>query len=68
MVNGLRDKVVPFYSTTRFVEELTEAGVSVQWRVLPCGHYTLARVPFSWWSLLLAVRFMRRSVPWFSPQ
>jgi pimeloyl-ACP methyl ester carboxylesterase len=61
MVNGRRDKVVPFYSTTRFVEELREAGVSLQWRVLPCGHYTLARVPFSWWSLLLAVRFMRRS-------
>jgi hypothetical protein len=46
MVNGRRDKVVPFDSTTRFVEDLSEAGVSIQWRVLPCGHYTLGSFPF----------------------
>ncbi len=61
MVNGRRDKVVPFDATARFVEELRAAGVRVEWRVLPCGHYTLASVPFSWLSLLLAVHFMRRS-------
>ncbi|HLG82059.1 MAG TPA: alpha/beta hydrolase family protein [Bradyrhizobium sp.] len=61
MVNGRRDKVVPFHSTVRFVNELRTAGVNVQWRVLPCGHYTLADPPFSWWSLLLAVWFMSRS-------
>jgi pimeloyl-ACP methyl ester carboxylesterase len=59
IISGKFDQVVPFDQATRFVTALRDASVPVEWRVLPCGHFTLADLPFSVISLLKIVLFLR---------
>lgn len=59
IVSGKIDEVVPFDTASRFVDELCAAGIRPDWLVLPCGHYTLSSFPFSWLSLIRAMRFLR---------
>jgi fermentation-respiration switch protein FrsA (DUF1100 family) len=61
IVSGRRDKVVPFEQTEKFFTELRAAQANVDWRVLSCGHYTLARFPFNLAALFLTAGFMRRN-------
>ena len=37
-------------------------GICYERLELPCGHYTLARAPFSYWAGLRAARFLRRAL------
>lgn len=60
IVSGKRDEVVPFGLATDYVSALTEAGVDVQWRVLPCGHYTLSMFPFSIMMIVDLLKFLRK--------
>jgi hypothetical protein len=58
ILTGRRDRVVSFQLGQDFVGALQSAGVQFSARVLPCGHYTLARFPFNVACLLLTLRFL----------
>lgn len=60
IVSALYDKVVLYRSVKIFVDELREAKAKLTWRVLPCGHYTLGKLPFSVVALGLTARFLMR--------
>ncbi len=60
LVSGSEDKVVLFDQTTRYIAALRGANVDVKWRVLPCGHYTLATMPFSVIALIYVLRHLLR--------
>lgn len=59
MVSGRRDEVVRFGLATDYANALTEAGVDLKWRVLPCGHYTLSMFPFSIIMVANLLKFLR---------
>jgi pimeloyl-ACP methyl ester carboxylesterase len=58
ILSARRDGVVPFRSSQAFISALQRAGVPLIWRILPCGHYTLARFPFDVAALLLTLHFL----------
>ena len=60
IVSGARDEVVRIGLATDFVDALTDAGVDVQWRVLPCGHYTLSMFPFSIMMIVDLLKFLTK--------
>ena len=60
IVSGARDEVVRIGLATDFVDALTGAGVDVQWRVLPCGHYTLSMFPFSIMMIVDPLKFLTK--------
>jgi hypothetical protein len=59
IISASRDRVVAPSLTRRFVEELRGAGGRPAWRILPCGHYSLALFPFSAMAFFLLARFLR---------
>jgi hypothetical protein len=59
IISGRRDQVVLFRLATAFVRALSVGGVQLSWRVLPCGHYTLAVFPFNIISLYQTIRFLK---------
>jgi hypothetical protein len=60
IISGSRDKVVLPYLTRRFVDQIRGCGGSCAWRVLPCGHYSVALLPFNVTAFLSLVTFFRR--------
>lgn len=58
IIVGRRDGVVPFVLGERFVDELKSVGANNESHVIPCAHYTLAKVPFSLMCLWYTVRFL----------
>jgi len=47
IVSGARDRVVQPYLTQRLADQLRSCQASLQWKPLPCGHYSLALFPFN---------------------
>lgn len=59
IVSGSRDEVVRYEVARSFVEALRAAGMKVRWKVLPCGHYSLAMKAFAIVTLAAVGRFLR---------
>ena len=62
LVSGRYDLSFPFELTQQLWRSLDEHGVAHEKLVLPCGHYTLGRLPFSYWAGLRFVPFLRRAL------
>ncbi len=60
IISCKRDSVVHFDLGMRFCKALSKAGAKLKTRVLPCGHYTLASLPFNVMMVSMLVRFFRR--------
>jgi hypothetical protein len=60
VISGRRDNVVRPYLTERFIEELEAASARYSWRVLGCGHYSIAMFPFNACAFLTLASFFRR--------
>ncbi len=56
------DTTFPPADSLRVVEGFRERGLRFQQVVLPCGHYTSGRFPFSLWDGLAMSRFLRREL------
>jgi dienelactone hydrolase len=59
IISGRRDQVVRPYLTDRFVSSLRDAGGDCDWRVLNCGHYSMAVLPFNIMTLGLVLGGLR---------
>ncbi|MGH9788675.1 MAG: RcgR family putative quorum lactone hydrolase, partial [Candidatus Acidiferrales bacterium] len=62
LVSGRYDLSFPFELTQQLWRALDEHEVAHEKLVLPCGHYTLGRLPFSYWAGLRFVPFLRRAL------
>ena len=62
LVSGRYDLSFPFELTQQLWRSLEEHGVPHEKLVMPCGHYTLAHAPFSYWAGLRFVPFLRRAL------
>ncbi len=62
LVSGRYDLSFPFELTQQLWRSLEEHGIAHEKLVLPCGHYTLGRLPFSYWAGLRFVPFLRRAL------
>ncbi len=62
LVSGRYDLSFPFELTQQLWRSLDEHGIAHEKLVLPCGHYTLGRLPFSYWAGLRFVPFLRRAL------
>jgi dienelactone hydrolase len=62
LVSGRYDLSFPFELSRQLWKSLDEHGVPYEKLVLPCGHYTLAHAPFSYWAGLRFVPFLRRAL------
>jgi hypothetical protein len=60
IISGNRDRVVPFYLTERFIEQLRSYHSRLDWYVLPCGHYSLGLFPFNVISFARLLCFLNR--------
>jgi hypothetical protein len=61
VISGSRDRVVMPYLTARFVSEMLTLDVRVKWCRFPCGHYSMASVPFNVLSLSTILYWFSRS-------
>jgi dienelactone hydrolase len=59
LLSAREDDVFLPYLTQQFVGSLRERNVPLRWKVYPCGHYTLGKLPFSALVLLSVIRFLR---------
>jgi len=48
--------------TRRAWAALEEQGIAYERLLLPCGHYTLGKFPFSYWASARLIRFLRRAL------
>jgi hypothetical protein len=60
IISGTRDTVVRPYLTRRFVEQLKDCDANFGWMRLGCGHYSLARAPFSVLAFVRLLYFFHR--------
>jgi hypothetical protein len=60
VISGTRDTVVKPYLTRRFIDQLNASGARFGWTRLGCGHYSLARAPFSILAFLRLLYFFQR--------
>ncbi|HXH06904.1 MAG TPA: dienelactone hydrolase family protein [Vicinamibacterales bacterium] len=56
------DLTFPRHLSEALFAELRRRNIRHHAAVLPCGHYTSAVAPFSWWDGFLLVRFLLRSL------
>ena len=62
MVIARYDLSFPYELSQQLYQALDAQGVEHERMILPCGHYTLGRVPFSWLAGLRFVPFLLRSL------
>ncbi|MGH9862728.1 MAG: alpha/beta hydrolase family protein, partial [Candidatus Acidiferrales bacterium] len=62
IVSARYDLSFPPQYSRQVWEAMAEQGIAHQVLSLPCGHYTLGKVPFSYWAGLRFVPFLRRSL------
>ncbi|MCH7985235.1 MAG: hypothetical protein IH847_01455 [Acidobacteria bacterium] len=60
LVSARYDLTFPFDLSRLLWERMEELSIPHQLLILPCGHYTLANFPFSWWAGLRFIPFLRR--------
>jgi hypothetical protein len=60
IISGTRDAVVKPYLTQRFIDQLSSRGARFSWMQLDCGHYSLARAPFSILAFVRLLYFFQR--------
>lgn len=60
VISGTRDTVVKPYLTQRFIDQLSACGANFGWTRLGCGHYSLARAPFSILTFIRLLYFFQR--------
>ena len=60
ILSGREDTVFQPYLTARFVAALREQGVPCWWKIWPCGHYTMGKLPFSAAVLTAVAGFLRK--------
>jgi len=56
------DLTFPLALSRRFIEEFKARGVEHELFVLPCGHYSTGKAPFSWMDGFALTRFFRRNL------
>jgi dienelactone hydrolase len=59
ILSGREDAVFQPYLTRRVIDSLRAHQIRHWWKTLPCGHYTMAKFPFSLMTLASLVRFLR---------
>jgi dienelactone hydrolase len=62
IISGRYDPAFPWELSEEIRNALVREGVPHERMVLPCGHYTLGRPPFSWLAGLRFVPFLRRAL------
>lgn len=62
MISGRYDLSFPWELSQQLWRKLEEEGVPYERALLPCGHYTLAKPPFSYWAGLRFVPFLLRAL------
>lgn len=62
LVSARYDLTFPFDLSRQLWERMEELSIPHQRLILPCGHYTLANFPFSWWAGLRFIPFLRRAL------
>jgi pimeloyl-ACP methyl ester carboxylesterase len=61
IVSGVRDNVVKPYLTQRVVDQLRGFNARLEWKILGCGHYSLALFPFNVRAFVILVRFLYKN-------
>ena len=56
------DLSFPLELSRRFIAEFDARGIPYERFVLPCGHYSLGKAPFSWMDGFALTRFFRKSL------
>lgn len=56
------DLSFPLALSKRFIEEFQARGIEHELFVLPCGHYSTGKAPFSWMDGFALTRFFRRNL------
>lgn len=56
------DLTFPLALSKRFIEEFHARGIEHELFVLPCGHYSTGKAPFSWMDGFALTRFFRRNL------
>ncbi len=56
------DLTFPLELSKRFTEEFRTRGISHELFVLPCGHYSIGKAPFSWMDAFALTSFFRRNL------
>lgn len=56
------DLTFPLALSKQFVAEFRARGIDHELFVLPCGHYSTGKAPFSWMDAFALTRFFRRSL------
>jgi dienelactone hydrolase len=56
------DLTFPLALSKRFTEEFKTRGISHELFVLPCGHYSIGKAPFSWMDAFALTSFFRRNL------
>ncbi|HXE74174.1 MAG TPA: prolyl oligopeptidase family serine peptidase [Candidatus Xenobia bacterium] len=62
MVTARYDLSFPYELSQQLHQALDAQGIEHERLILPCGHYTLGKLPFSWWAGLRFVPFLLRSL------
>ena len=62
MITGAYDSVFLPRLTDELVESYNAHSVNYRWKVLNCGHYTLADIPYNWFAFITVLRWLRRTV------
>lgn len=62
IVSARYDLSFPPQYSRQLWEAMAEQGIAHEVLKLPCGHYTLGKVPFSYWAGLRFVPFLRRAL------
>ena len=62
VVYGRYDLSFPLELSKRFIAEFEARGIEHQRFVLPCGHYSLGKAPFSWMAAVALTRFFRKNL------
>lgn len=56
------DLTFPLELSKRFIEEFRTRGIDHECFVLPCGHYSTGKAPFSWMDGFALTKFFRRNL------
>ncbi|MBI2957047.1 MAG: prolyl oligopeptidase family serine peptidase [Acidobacteria bacterium] len=62
LISGRYDLSFRFEFSRRLWETMEDQGIPHQRLVLPCGHYTLGHLPFSYWAGARFLPFLRRAL------